>query len=163
MKHAARWLLPLVLALTAFASAQAQDLPPVSGRAGERLEMWRKMRIQEVLRLDEETSVRFFARYSKHTQQFREINLQRNSLVDQLSLTNRSGSSDAERQKLIDKLMQSEEEITHAKLAFLEDLKELLTPRQLASYIVFERDFNKNVRDILRQLAQERIDKRNSR
>jgi hypothetical protein len=157
------WFVVVIALAFGAPEGAAQDIPAMNGRAGERLETWRKVRIQEALKLDEEHSVRFFARYNKHIQTMREINQQRNALIDELAAMDRSGATDADREKVIDRLSHFEEEITHAKVGFLTEARGVLSPRQLALYIVFERDFNKNMREIIRQNAQERLEKRNAR
>lgn len=143
--------------------ASAQDEPVVKGRAGERLEQWRKVRIMEVLKLDEETSVRFFARYNKHVQAMREIQQGRNALVDQLEAMGRSGASDGEFQQVEAKLVRTDEQVADARASFLEDVKPILTPKQIGAYIVFERNFRKNVNEIIREMTQERIQRRLNR
>jgi len=144
-------------------SLQAQDEPPVRGPARERLEQWRKVRIMEALKMDEETSIRFFSRYNKHLQAMREINQERNAMVDQLQAMGRSGATDAEFQKIIERLMKTEDQSMKAREAFLDEVKPILTPKQIGAYIVFERNFKRNVGEVIKELTQERMDRRQNR
>ena len=50
----------------------------------------------------------------------------------------------------------SEEKIAETRSKFLEELKEVISIKQIAQYVVFERNFNKNLREIMRDIAKER-------
>ena len=76
-----RWLIvvwPLVLA----SNLLAQDQPPSRGPGAERIEQFKKVRLMEVLKMDEETSIRFFARYDKFLEGLRAVQKEHNALID---------------------------------------------------------------------------------
>ena len=50
----------------------------------------------------------------------------------------------------------SEEKIAETHSKFLGELKSVISIKQVAEYVVFERNFNKNLRDIMRDIAKER-------
>jgi hypothetical protein len=49
-----------------FAQIKAQDPLPTRGPAAERIEQYKKIRLMEEVQMNEETSIRFFARYKTH-------------------------------------------------------------------------------------------------
>ena len=65
-------------------SLLAQDQLPMRGPGAERIEQFKKVRLIEVMNMDEETSIRFFARYNKHLESMRTIQKDHNALIDQL-------------------------------------------------------------------------------
>jgi len=140
--------------------AGAQDQPPLRGKAAERLEQYKKVRLMEALKLDEETSIRFFARYNKHMETLKDIGQERNVLTDRLQAVVDGKGGDQEIDRTIQGLLALEGRIGDSRKAFLGELKEILTTRQIAQYILFERDFNRNLREALREMTQGRWDRR---
>ena len=145
----------VLLTASAFFVA-AQDLPLRSGPGAERLEQFKKVRLLETLKLEEETSIRFLSRYNKHQEAIREVNQRRNALIDQLQAITKTGAGDAEVEKIVRELIATETKVTEARNKFLADLKDVLSMKQIAQVIVFERNFYRDVRDIMREMAQER-------
>jgi hypothetical protein len=136
--------------------ALAQEPPMFRGPGAERVEQFKKIRLMEVLKLDEETSLRFFARYNKHQEELRGIALKRDSLLDQLELYRRRTVSDAEYEKVFKSLVVLGHEAVKVREKFVTELKEVLNAKQIADYLVFERRFYENLRDIMREMQRER-------
>jgi Skp family chaperone for outer membrane proteins len=134
----------------------AQDQLPTRGPAAERIEQFKKVRLMEVLKMDEETSVRFFARYNKYEETLRTIQKDHNALVDQLQDLTKSNANNSDIEQAIKDIGMSEEKIAETRSKFLEELKGVLSLKQVAEYVVFERNFNKNLREIMRDIAKER-------
>lgn len=110
----------------------------------------------EALKLDEETSVRFFAKYSKHEDVIREINKQRDDLTDQLQEMRKSNSDGAGMEKIFSDLTALDTKQSEERLRFLSDMKTVLSTQQIADFIVFERNFARNLRQLMQEMAQER-------
>ena len=159
MKHT----LLIVAAAFCWQNLFAQDLPMREGPATARLEQFKKVRLLEALKLDEETSVRFVTRYNKHQDAMRDVNQKRNALIDQLQAMSKSGAADAEIDKTIKDLIGTETKVTEARTKFLADLKDVLSMKQIAQVIVFERNFYRDIRDTIRELAQDRQDRMQQR
>jgi hypothetical protein len=110
----------------------------------------------DALKLDEESSIRFFAKYNKHQEAMREINMKREGMIDQLQAMRKSGSSDAELEKVIKDLISMDAKVTEARNKFVEELKSVLSVKQIVDYLVFERNFLQNIRQLMQELTQER-------
>lgn len=112
--------------------------------------------MMEALRLDEETSLRFFARYNKHQEQLRSIGMKRDSLIDELEAYRRRNSSDADYEKVFKSLVDLGHDGVKERERFLSELKSILSTKQIAEYLIFERRFYQNLRELMREMQQER-------
>lgn len=159
-----RWPMFCVLMVgLALPAASQEPTPPMRGRGGERVEEFKKIRMMDALKLDEETSVRFFARYNKHRDTMHEFQDRANKLIDKLESLRQKKASDEELQAALQELQGVQEEMTKERTRYMEDLKSLLTPGQLADYLVFERNFYRNLRETLRDMQRERMDRKEKR
>ena len=145
-----------ILLLIICTSLYSQDPLPPRGPAAERIAQFKKVRLMEVLKFDEETSIRFFARYSKYEASLHAIQKDHNALIDRLQEIVQSHGTNSEIEQVIKEIGLSEEKIAETRSNFLEELKDIISVKQVAQYVVFERNFNKNLRDIMRDIAKER-------
>jgi hypothetical protein len=111
----------------------------------------------EVLRLDEETSLRFFARYNKQREELAGLNQRRNELLDDLAKLRRNNAPDKDYQKVLDELRAVADPAVEIRGKFFDDIAKILTPIQMADYLVFERNFMRNVREIMRDMQGQRM------
>jgi len=156
MKYKQIVILFIALVLTTFINLYSQEQLPMRGPAAERIEQFKRVRLIEVLKMDEETSVRFIARYSKYTENLRSIQKDHNALIDKLQDMNKSNVSNSDIEQVIKDIGMNEEKIAETRSKFLEELKSVISIKQVAGYVVFERNFNKNLREIMRDIAKER-------
>ena len=138
----------------------AQDQLPMHGPAAERIAQYKKVRLMEVVQMNEETSVRFLARYNKHEENIRAIGMERNELIDQLQKLSKSNSNDAAMENIIKDIGMSEEKVLEERTKFIGELRDILSLKQLSQFIVFERNFNKNLRELIRDVARDRWNRR---
>lgn len=137
-------------------NSSAQNRLPMRGPGAERIEQFKKVRLMEVLKMDDETSIRFFTHYNKYEETFRAIQNEHNTLIDQLQELNSSNANNSDLTRAIKDIGISEEKIAETRSKFLEELKGVISIKQIAEYVVFERNFNKNLREIMRDIARER-------
>lgn len=137
-----------------FLRAQEDHRPP--GPGGERIEQFKKIRLMDALKMDEETSIRFFARYNKHIAAMRDIGRSRNERVDQLQKLTQSDAHAEDIDSIIHDITALDGRTAEEQLRFLTELRDVLTVKQLGLYIVFERNFNQNLRELMRKVARER-------
>lgn len=147
----------VVIALAGLSCAVAQDQPAMMrGPAAERIEQFKKVQLMEKLQMDEETSIRFFARYNSHQEELRELNRKRNELIDELQVLRRRNAGDADYRKVLDELRGLADPAVEIRQKYFDDLAAILTPKQMAEYMIFERNFLQNLREIMRQMQRER-------
>jgi hypothetical protein len=149
-----------VLALTwitvcAFGLMFGQDQPEQFG-AAQRVQQFKKLRMIEALKLDDETSTHFFTKYNKHEEIVRDINKQRDGFLDELQGMRKTSASDAEMEKVIAHLSALDAKQLDERTRFATDLKTVLTTSQIADLLLFERNFARNVRQMMQEMARER-------
>jgi Spy/CpxP family protein refolding chaperone len=158
MIHRKPWLFLLGLTLVFTSGVLAQRGPRgPRGPGAERVEQFKKIRMMEVLKLGEETSVRFIARYDKQQELIRDLASKRNDVIDQLEQLTKSSASDAEYEKAFKELRVVEDQVHEARAKYWDSLSEILTKKQLAQYTVFERNFFRDLRDIMRETQENRM------
>ncbi|MEX2116338.1 MAG: hypothetical protein WEB37_05580 [Bacteroidota bacterium] len=134
----------------------AQDQMPMRGPGAERVEQFKKIRLMEELKLDEATSIKFFARYNSHQEELRKLNKKRNDIIDELQILRRRNVSDAEYEKTLQELKGLADPAVEVRLKFFNEISEVLSPKQVAEYVIFERNFVQNLREIMREMQQQR-------
>ena len=137
--------------------ALGQEPMPMRGPGAQRLEQYKKLRMMEVLKLDETTSLKFFARYNRFQEDLRSLNEKKNGYIDELQSLRRQDASDAEYQRVLEKLRALGKPAIEIRENFLDEISSILTPKQVAEYVVFERNFVQNVREIMREMQQNRM------
>lgn len=124
------------------------------GDPGKKLEQLEKVKLIEYLNLDEETMVKLFTRRNEHRKLMDDRNDAADDLIDSLEDLiddNKNGSKNAELTAMIAKFNTHMEETQRLQRGFLTSLSDILPPDALAKYIVFERNFRKELRELLRK------------
>jgi hypothetical protein len=129
---------------------------PDQFRGQQRVEQFKKLRMIEALKLDEDVSVRFFAKYNKHEDVVREINKQRDDLIDQLQEMRKAKADGADMEKIFTDLTVLDTKQAEERHRFLDDMKTILSTQQIADFVIFERNFARNLRQLMQEMARER-------
>jgi Spy/CpxP family protein refolding chaperone len=160
-KHSMRCLFIFLLFFVGAASAQ----PPQAQRRGRpwaledrmrRVEQFKKVRLMEELKLRGEESIRFFSRYDEFEEELRRLERQRNRIIDDLDSLLKQGEKPEAYQKDFDDLVSLGQKVASARMRFYNEIRGILTPEQVAKVIVFERDFGRELRDIIQDVRRER-------
>lgn len=115
-----------------------------------------KIKIEKLIKrlnLDESTSSVFTEKYKAFSKEIRELNQQRlqayKLMVENLETGNGLDT-------LVDKVLSIENEINQKRMDYAQELKTMLTPKQIATMIIFERRFNAQVRNLIRNYIKEK-------
>ena len=158
MNYLGTMLLGLLLFIPTTSHAQPRRYErPNDESARDRIESYKKVRMLEVLKLDEEQSAKFVTRYNKHQETMRGFEKERNGLVDKLDGEVQAKASDAEFDETFNVLIDLDKKISGQRLQFLTELKEVLSNKQIAEYIVFERNFVRELRQAIRDVQKDRM------
>jgi hypothetical protein len=123
----------------------------------ERLEKYRTMRLVETLKLSEEDAVKFFAKQRVHEDKQHELMKSRNDLLDQLEGVVRENKGDVKDiPKLSSQVLDLDNKVFAERERYQEELRQFLTPEQFGMFLLFERNFGRQVRDALHEMRQER-------
>lgn len=151
-----RYLGFAVALLLGLAAAAAQPLGGPPGRASERIEQWRKIRLVEMLDMKEEVSVRFFARRNDHEKAKRELFKERDAALDRLERLIRVGAPAAEFEKAFAELADVDARVAVGEKEFLNGLSDILTIDQRAKMVLFDRRFEGELREAMKEQFRRR-------
>lgn len=154
-----RYVMTVFILVLSSLTVLAQEQEMMGGRfqrPAERLEQFKKIRMIEALKLDEETGLKLVGRYNKHREGVKQLEESRAALVEKLESQLRSNASDSELQKSFNEFYEIEKKIGESRRKFLEELKEIFTNKQIAEYMIFERNFMNDLRNVVKDIQKER-------
>lgn len=123
----------------------------------DRLEKFKKMRLVEVLKLSEEDAVRFFAKDAAHQEKTREFIRERNSLIDDIEKIIKFKSDMQTFPKLIDQVFELDKKIFNERKRYFEEMRKFLSDEQFGKFLVFERDFEAQLRGAVKEVHRRRM------
>lgn len=139
----------LILALSiSFSSAQPAN------KAKERIAMMKKMKLLEILNLDEQNSEKFLIKYSAQEKKVEEQRMAVDAVADELSSAIKKDASKDEIANLTEKLIVSQSKLNDVYLEKLRTFKTVLEPKEYAKFLVFESKFMKELQKILLNMAK---------
>ncbi len=141
----------LFLSIVLFASSVMYSQPFKKGEPREKIEALEKIKILETLNMNEETSIKFFARRNEHQQKmqglFDELDEKISKIEDKISSS--KDDNDPEIKKLVDSYLLTHQKLDEEKKRFFNSLSDILTYKQIAEFALFERRFREEIRDVL--------------
>lgn len=143
-------ILTFILSLTL--NAQKGKGPGHGMKFREKIEQLEKLKLIEVLDLDEETTLRFFARQNQNRDEVMNIMEQKEELVEVLRNHFTSGKDlpNGETFKSLNKkISEFEKKMVETRTDFYSSLKDLLSEEQISKLIVFESSFRREIRDMI--------------
>lgn len=148
-------VLALLLGCAGLATAQP-TMPPPDQRPLERIERLRKVRLIEMLDLKEDQSVRFFARMNEHDKVRRDLKRQKGEVLDRIERLVRNHADDQEFEKEYPGVRALDAKLAEENWNFFDGLKDILTPEQRGKYLLFERHFEVELREAMREAVRMR-------
>jgi hypothetical protein len=118
------------------------------------------IKLIETLKMDEETTLRFFSRKSEHKLQQDEIQQKIREDIENLDVILKSGRAvtTEELKSKIDEINNLELQLEKNKVEFLNSLSDILSYEQIAKLIIFEKRFRNEVRKLLMRDRRPPID-----
>ncbi len=117
----------------------------------EKIEQLEKIKLIETLKMDEPTTLKFFARRSEFRDKMKALMDKEDDLLDKLdNAVNSSKEKDNSFYlNMIDQYFDLDQKTFDAKKSFITSLSDILTREQIAKLLVFQKKFREEVRDIL--------------
>src|ERR1039457_419464 len=117
----------------------------------KKIEELEKIKLLDVLNLDEGTSAKLFTRRNQNRTKIWDIEDKINDNLQNIELEVKKGKdADVTKiQKMNEDYLNLSMEVEKEKISFLRSLPDILTPEQIGKYIVFERKFREEIRDLL--------------
>ncbi|WP_337865979.1 hypothetical protein [Ignavibacterium sp.] len=133
------------------------SLPALSQERRERrmmdskIEQLEKVKLIESLNLNEEQSVRFFARRNEHRKEIEKLEMRSDEIIRDLEkLTDGPNDKNiAEQKRLLDEFLDIRIQIENKRKQFILSLNDILSPEQVTKLVVFEKRFKDEIRKIL--------------
>jgi hypothetical protein len=116
-----------------------------------KFEQLEKIKLIETLEMNEETTLRFFARKSEHQKQQEEIQQKIDSKIDDLEIIFKSGrvATIDELKSNINEINTLRGELEKNRTDFINSLSDILSYDQIAKLIIFERNFRDQIRQLI--------------
>lgn len=126
-------------------------------RAKEKIEQLKKMRLIDILDMDEQTAEKFFTRYNQLQRKIEEVKVELQDAVTDLerSVRAKTGKS-GEYYRKADIILEKQTALNAAVADKIRAMKSLLTEEQYAKFIVFENNFAAQLQKMLLERKQER-------
>jgi len=117
----------------------------------KKIEELEKIKLLDVLNLDEATSAKLFTRRNQNRTKIWDIEDKINEDLQNIELEVKKGKdADVSKfQKMNENYLNLSMEVEKERLNFVRSLSDILTPEQIGKYIVFERKFREEIRDLL--------------
>ncbi|MFA5803489.1 MAG: hypothetical protein WC879_02495 [Melioribacteraceae bacterium] len=154
------FMLLLISVVSTEIFSQQHHMGNKRGNPRERIDQLEKIKLIEELNMSEEASVKFFSRRNE----FREKEKKLHDRIDSLSMLIRDKSispdgqtTDAEWKKINEEFLSVEKMMRKNKIDFVSSLQNLLTPKQMAQFLAFERKFRQDMQDIILRGRQKPI------
>jgi homogentisate 1,2-dioxygenase len=145
----ARSLFVTLCLILGIVSLHAQ--PPRTGPPFERIENLKKVRLMEILELNEDQSVRFFARFNEHENTKRDLTKEKNEVLDKIERLVRNHGDEKEFGRVFAEFETVNRKIGDEKLRFFNSLNDILSVEQRGKLLLFERRFEQELREALRE------------
>jgi hypothetical protein len=140
------YLIILLIISAITVSGQMKDPDRRSERPFEKIEQLEKAKLIEVLDLNEEIAVKFFARRNEHQKSMRELMKNRENLLNDLEKNiNEKLVKDSYYSEQVNKILELEKLMSVSKQDFIKTLNDILTPQQIARLTVFEFKFRREI------------------
>lgn len=143
------YLLILVLTITVMSFPQQDHDKIIKQR--NKLRQLEKVKLIDALNLDEDTSVRFFARRDEMQKTVDALNDKEEDILQRLNETFDSNDKNKEttQKQLINEFIDLKGKIENKRREFITSLSDIMPTEKIARYLVFEQKFREEIRKIL--------------
>lgn len=140
-------LLLIAFSITSFAQMHRQR----GHNAISKIEELEKVKLIETLNLDEQTSIKFFARRNEHMNKMRDLKQKGDELLDKISesISKKGDENNAGLRKMISQYLSLGEAAARERTSFVNSLGDILSTEQISRLLVFEKRFREELRGIL--------------
>jgi len=145
-------LLPVIASAQPPGPGWGQDKPSF-----ERIQQLMKMRMVETLDLKEEQSVRFITRFNEHEKRRRELMKLKGEALDRIEKLVKDSGDEREIEKSFPDALAIDVRMMEERTKFFNGLSDILTITQRAKLLLFERKFERELRDAVRETQHRRM------
>lgn len=133
-----------------FAVGTLTALPPEGGpKAKEKIMQYKKIKLLDILQLDEPTSEKFLAKYSVIERKIDEKKKNLDRLLDELDEELRKGTAQDNLSAKTTKILELQSELANELIESAKSMKSILNETQYAKYVVFESKFREELQRMI--------------
>jgi len=138
--------------------AQFEDGPPPH-KMREKIFQLEKIKLIETLQMDEETTLRFFARRAETESSIDGLMKNVDELLDKIDnmISDDKNPKNEELKPLIKEVIEIRLKIEQKRVDFVKSLSDILTTKQIAKFVVFEKRFRE---ELAKSLMKDRMHKK---
>jgi hypothetical protein len=116
-----------------------------------KLEQLEKAKLIEALDLNEENSIRFFSRRSEYKKELENIDRKSDEIIVELENTFNSDDKNIESKQtqLLNEFLKNKETYETKRSQFINSLNDILTKEQICKFVVFEKKFRDEIRNVI--------------
>lgn len=134
----------------------AEDLEAERESVADRIRVLRAWRLTEELELDETTGVQLFASLDTYDEQLQEGQQQLEESAQALNQLLQGGGTDEEISQATESILTSHLAIEQARVDLIRNSGEYLNPTQQAMLMLFLPEFDREIRNMIREVRQRR-------
>lgn len=128
-------------------SGIAQPEHDMGPRVPERIRQLEKIKLIETLEMNEETTLKFFARRTEFEKGIEKLHNEIGKKLEKLEKrVNDETSAESDIIILLDQISELQQQVENNKAKFLKSLEDILSTRQIAKLVLFERNFREELR-----------------
>ncbi|HLG32480.1 MAG TPA: hypothetical protein VI362_05535 [Ignavibacteriaceae bacterium] len=141
----------IIVCINSLGFSQDGHFGPKDKEAAEKIFQLEKIKLIEVLEMDEETAIRFFARRSELKKATDEIQNKIEEIIKNLEAVDKSGKVYTENELItyLNDFNNLHLQMGQMRMEFINSLDDILTYNQIGRLIVFERKFKDELRRAL--------------
>ncbi len=119
-----------------------------SQKVKNKIEELEKIKLIEILDLNDEDMIKFFNRRKEFLEKNNQLEEKKNKQID--IMKEGLDNTDEQRSKImIDEILSIDDDIVKNRREFLLSLKDILNNKQIAKFIIFERNFKRELKELL--------------
>jgi hypothetical protein len=141
----------VLLILIALPEAMSQNRERRGPDPHRKINQLEKVKLMEVLNLDDETAVKFFNMKDQHQTKMRGLRDESDEILDNIeeTLSSEESKKSSSLTKMLERFKALELEMTSGRVSFLKEAELILSPEKYARYLVFERNFRAEIRELI--------------
>ncbi len=133
------------------------EAPPMDRDVGKQLEQIKIWQMTKDMDLPTDKAEKFFPLYNDYNLQLRNITAGRRQAVRGLDSLLKKNSEDANLRKQIQQILNLDTRLAEEHAKFMQSLNGILSTTEVAEYIVFEQKFDREIRERIRMIMQQRM------
>jgi len=127
---------------------------PEIRRQLEQIKIWQMTKEMD---LPTNKAEKFFPLYNSYDTQLRSITTRRKEAIRELDSTIKEEAGDQVIKKQVQLVLKLDLQIAVAHEKFMQSLADVLSPTEIGKYIVFEQKFDREIRERIRMVVQQRM------